>query len=148
LSFPLLKLLLIFKFLFLFILMLQGFWALRMFPLLIKLQQIELAHIMYMFLIESMFVLLINSQLGLIMGILSLLLIVTTTWDRHGHLVSVADQNASSSFHCNSLVAGFGVVYVFVLQWAEFFTELRLKSPTSYLQIPSEICYIYAIHIS
>jgi hypothetical protein len=43
--------------------------------LLIKLQQIELANIMYILLIESIFVLLINSQLGLMMGILSLLLI-------------------------------------------------------------------------
>jgi hypothetical protein len=54
--------------------MLQGCQALGLFMLLIKLQQIELANILYMLL--SMFLLLIKSQQPeLIMGILFLLLI-------------------------------------------------------------------------
>jgi hypothetical protein len=88
-----------------------------------------------------MFLLLIKTQHGHSISVVD----QATTWAHHGHFVSAADQDALSSFCSNFLggwIWGVWVMYVFVLQWAEFFTELRFKSPTSYLQIPSEICYI------
>lgn len=90
--------------------MLQGCWAPEMFMLLIKLQQLELANILYMLLNKSMFLLLIMSQLGLIMGILSLLMIKSQQPELiMGILFLLLIKMHNLLSIATSWVAGFGV---------------------------------------